>query len=258
MLRSIISTAPRPFLTSCLSQTAKRTTLSIRNTRQFSSTPTKSAEPLTASEVNSKVDPSVAKQFDATTPISEQINDFYSFVDANRISLMTTLRHNPNTNTTTNDNGEGLPTTRAMAVSKRIGPDILYLANIHSSKIKDLQTNSGKCSISFFNTSSYSWCSISGHATITQRDPRISEIYSPVVSAWFGDLGDGIHTGHADDPRMALIEVKAERVSYYLSTKGKVARMVDMAKAVGLGEVAQTGVLREISGDALEGARSKK
>jgi len=34
------------------------------------------------------------------------------------------------------------------------------------------------------------------------------------VKAWFGDLGDGIHDGSGNDPRMALIEVKSNYITY--------------------------------------------
>lgn len=196
------------------------------------------------SRITADQDPSVVKQYDSETPMAEQLDDFYKLTDGNRISLLITNR-------------DGNIVSRAMAVSKRDGPDFYYLANINSSKIADIKSES-QVNISFFNTSDKSWVSVSGTATISQNDPKIREFYSPIVSAWFGDLGDGIHSGNADDPRMALISVKTQRVSYYLSTKGKLARMADMAKAVSLGQVAQTGLLRELSGDVLEGARAGK
>ena len=41
-------------------------------------------------------------------------------------------------------------------------------------------------------------------------DPRINKVWSKVISAWFGDLKDGVHTGGPEDPRMKLIEVQAK------------------------------------------------
>lgn len=211
--------------------------------RQFTSSRlVRMAASVDDNSVTSHEDPSVSKQYDNETPIPEQIEDFYKLADANRISLLITNR-------------KGDTVSRAMAVSKREGPDFYYLANINSTKIQDIKSQP-KVNISFFNNSDQSWVSISGHATIDQNSPKIKELYNPVVSAWFGDLGDGVHSGNSDDPRMTMVKVKTNRVSYYMSTKGKLARMADMASAVALGNVAQTGVLRELAGDVLEGARA--
>ena len=38
------------------------------------------------------------------------------------------------------------------------------------------------------------------------------------TSAWFGDLGDGIHKGDQNDPRVAVIKVVPEEIRYWLST----------------------------------------
>ena len=207
------------------------------------------AEPLKQSEVNSQTDPSVAKQFDRETPISDQIAEFYKLVDGERICMVGTQRA---------EGGSGVQNTvtRAMAVAKREGPDFHFLCNRHSQKVTDLTSTSDRVNITFLSGSS--WASVSGKATCSPEDPKIKEVYSPVVSAWFGDLGDGVHSGGADDPRMCLLTVRPDRIVYYVNTKGKVARMADMATAVATGRVAQTGVLREIVGDAIEGARSSK
>ena len=63
-------------------------------------------QPLTADEVNSKTDPSVAKQWDTETPKSQQIDEFYKTVDGMKIGLLTTIR-----------DGIG-PVSRSMAVAK--------------------------------------------------------------------------------------------------------------------------------------------
>lgn len=34
-----------------------------------------------------------------------------------------------------------------------------------------------------------------------------------MIRAWFGDLGDGVHKGDEDDPRVSVIEVVPENVS---------------------------------------------
>ena len=97
-----------------------------------------------------------------------------------------------------------------MGVAKRSGPDFLFLANANSQKFDDIEKNS-RANVYFHDSSSQDWISVTGEAvTSSNDDPRIKEIWNRGVSAWFGDLGDGVHTGGPDDPRMKLIEVQAQ------------------------------------------------
>ena len=63
-------------------------------------------QPLTAEEVDNKIDPSVAKQWDNETPKSQQIDEFYKTVDGMKSCLLTTIR-----------DGIG-PVSRSMVVAK--------------------------------------------------------------------------------------------------------------------------------------------
>ena len=92
--------------------------------RPFSTTYTlRMPEQLTAQEVNSKTDPSVAKQWDDDVSAEKKFGDFYAIADKLKIGLLGTLRE-----------GTG-PVHRSMAVAKRTGPDFLFLANAHSQKV---------------------------------------------------------------------------------------------------------------------------
>lgn len=93
-----------------------------------------------------------------------------------------------------------------MAVAKRTGPDFLFLANANSQKFADLEKSSN-VNISFQNSSNADWISVTGEAVTTSNDdPRIKQIYSKMVAPWFGDLGDGVHTGKC--PRKRVIQAK--------------------------------------------------
>jgi general stress protein 26 len=101
-----------------------------------------------------------------------------------------------------------------MAVAKRTGPDFLFLANAHSQKFNDLENGPPEVNVSFINSSNQDWVSVTGECvTSDNADPRIKEVWSKGTKAWFGDLGDGVHTGGPEDPRMKLIEIKAKRKS---------------------------------------------
>ena len=75
------------------------------------------------------------------------------------------------------------------------------------------------------------------------------------MKAWFGDLGDGKHDGTADDPRMALIEVKAKYITYWMHTVGALGFMKEVGVAAMTGKVANTGATRELKEAAIEQAR---
>jgi general stress protein 26 len=97
-----------------------------------------------------------------------------------------------------------------MAVAKRTGPDFLFLANTNSQKFDEIEQNK-IVNLTFQNNSNTDWISITGEAvTSSNDDPRIKQVYSKQTSAWFGDLGDGVHTGGPEDPRIKLIEVQAK------------------------------------------------
>ncbi|OCL13753.1 hypothetical protein AOQ84DRAFT_282480 [Glonium stellatum] len=201
-------------------------------------------EQVKPSEINSQTDPSVAKQYDAETPKDQQFKEFYNLVDGQKIGLLNTYRH-----------GVG-PVGRAMAIAKRTGPDFLFLANAHSRKFSDLKKNR-EVQIVFQDSKTQDWVSVSGKAAVASNsDPRIKELWSPGVRAWFGDLGDGIHDGSADDPRMALIEVKSNYITYWLHQMGALGYIKEVGVAAITGRVANTGALRELSSDDIGKARS--
>lgn len=201
---------------------------------------------LKANEVDSKTDPSVSKQYDNDTPKDQQVQDFYKTVDSLKTSLLTTIRP-----------GVG-PVARSMAVAKRIGPDFLFIANTHSRKFEDIE-NSKEALVTFQNSSTQDWVSITGTITVaSNNDPRIKELYNPMLSAWFGDLGDGVHTGTAEDPRMALIEVKSKYISYWNSKVTSLGFLKEVGLASLTGKVADTGVQRELSQKDIEAARQRE
>ncbi|KAG8980188.1 hypothetical protein FRB90_007768 [Tulasnella sp. 427] len=72
-----------------------------------------------------------------------------------------------------------------------------------------------------------------------------------MVSAWFGDLGDGIHKGNKDDPRVCIIEVIPDSIRYWWSTKTKVGQSIEIMTSAVTGKVASPGELRTITRDEI-------
>lgn len=71
--------------------------------------------------------------------------------------------------------------------------------------------------------------------------------YSPVLKAWIGDLGDGVHDGGPEDPRIGTIRLKAAAAQYAVSRRTLVGEMLEFAKGVAKGEVPSVNKLRQIS-----------
>ena len=200
--------------------------------------------PLTKSDVDAGNDPSVTKQYDYDTPKSEQFSDLYKIIDSRKTGLLTTIRSSIG------------PIARSMALAKRAGPDLLFLANINSQKFKDLEQD--KTAQVTFQDSGENWVSVTGTVTTASNDdPKIKEIYSKGVNAWFGDLGDGVHTGGPEDPRMAMIEVKAKYIAYWKSTRTTIGFVKEVTQASMTGQVADTGVNRELTEEDIEVARKE-
>ncbi|KAK5173203.1 uncharacterized protein LTR77_003325 [Saxophila tyrrhenica] len=202
-------------------------------------------EPLKQSEIDKGQDPSVTKQWDDDVSLDQKMEDFGKIADGLGISMMGTLR-----------NGVG-PVGRAMAVAKRSGPDFLFLANAHSQKFDDIEKNK-VTNVYFHDSTTQDWISITGETVVSNNeDPRIKKIWTEGVKAWFGDLGDGKHNGQPEDPRMKLIEVKANMINYWQHTVGKEGFGQEIKEAIQQGKVANTGSLRRMDGKEIEQARSK-
>lgn len=200
-------------------------------------------EQVTSSEINSKTDPSVAKQYDGETPKDQQWKDLYGIIDGKHVSMLNTHRK-----------GTGI-VGRSMAIAKRTGPDILYLANTHSTKFEDISENN-QVQITIQDLKTQDWVSISGTATkAANDDPRIKELYNPGISAWFGDLKDGVHDGTDKDPRMALIEIKSNYIVYWKRETSSLGFLKEVGQAALTGGVAQTGVHRELTENDIDKER---
>jgi hypothetical protein len=67
------------------------------------------------------------------------------------------------------------------------------------------------------------------------------------IGAYFGDLGDGIHKGDENDPRVVMIEVVPDEVRYWLAKSGAFSRVIQETTQATRGKVAIPGELRTIT-----------
>jgi len=194
---------------------------------------------------NQKADPYTAKNKD-DVPLKEKVEDLLNFIHKTKFCMLTTQ-------TAKSD----LLCSRAMALAAQEGHglDLLFHTNTESGKTDDLTTHPS-VNVSFI-TPSGEWASISGHASVDTNRELIRKHYSPTLKAWIGDLGDGTHDGGPEDPRIAIIRVKANTAQYAVSRHTILGGMVELAKGVVQGEAPSVNKLRHISEEEVQQWRAQ-
>lgn len=67
--------------------------------------------------------------------------------------------------------------------------------------------------VSFLEPVGGDWISVAGNAITTTDRSEVAKYYSASTKAWFADLGDGVHDGSGNDPRVSVMKVKPTEVS---------------------------------------------
>ena len=98
---------------------------------------------------------------------------------------------------------------------------------------------------------------MSGTAEVLGDRNVVEKYYSPVFKAWLGDMGDGIHDGGPQDPRIGIIKVNVVSASYSLNKKGVIGTAIDIAKGVTSGTVPSIAKVREISAQEVKMVRQQ-
>lgn len=100
--------------------------------------------------------------------------------------------------------------------------------------------------MSFMNASG-EWASVAGIATVETDRALVKKYYSDFLKTWVGDLGDGVHDGSANDPRIGVIRLKMETATYSLVAKNIISRAVEVVQGAVTGKPAEINKIREIS-----------
>ena len=115
--------------------------------------------------------------------------------------------------------------SRAMrpASTDKLQPVFIYDNSSHKDEEvkKDSHVN-----VSFLEPTKGDWISIAGKANTTTDRETVKKYFNPATKAWFGDLGDGVHDGTANDPRVTVLIVKpaeVSRIGYKLMVTNRMA-----------------------------------
>ena len=184
-------------------------------------------------------DKAVAKNTDNEVPTDKKLDDLYDLIDGIEIAMLTTRR------------GDGHLVSRPMQTQKReTGLDLWFMTNVETHKLEDLMSDP-HVNLAYYKDRSREWVSVSGLATVTTDRELVRELYKPDWKAWLGDEG-GDRDGSANDPRIALILVEAESVTYMKVTKPKPGVLFEVARAMVTGSTPKVGDIRTVTDRELD------
>jgi len=169
-------------------------------------------------------------------PVPEKIEDLNSFITKCKFGMMVTRD---------SKTGHLISRCMALAAQETGGIDLLFYTNTESGKTDELAADP-HVNMSFLNSTG-EWASISGTASIITERSLVKQHYSSTLKAWMGDLGDGVHNGGPEDPRIGIIRVKMHTATYAFTSKGAVGRAVEVVQGEITGKPASVNKLREIS-----------
>jgi len=178
----------------------------------------------------------------AQPPSTEKkLDEVYRLIEDCQIAVLTTRRP------------DGHLVSRPMATQKRItGVDLWFVTDRSSHKCEELESDN-HVNISYtLSGGTRGWVSISGFAKFVDDRRRIHELYRPDWKAWFGDMGDA-RNGSPDDPRIGLIYVDAQTVTYMTPELSRPRLLFEVMKGMVTGETPPAGTVKHISRSELEG-----
>jgi len=195
------------------------------------------------SSSSNPLDPYTAKAEDHKnlTP-QEKIKDLHEIVKASKTAMFTTRA------------ADGHLHSRAMNPS---GPfedsqvTLVFVANNVSGKFDDI-ANDDHVNVSFCDSSSTNWASYCGIAKVTQDKEVIKKHWSRFITAYLGDLHDGVHKGDEHDPRVSIIEVVPDSIRYWITHSNTVTRTAQVAASAAMGKATSPGELRTITKEEIQ------
>ena len=179
-------------------------------------------------------DKAVAKNSDDAVPTGKKLDDLYDLIDGIEVAMFTTRR------------ADGQLVSRPMQTQEREnGIDLWFMTNVETHKLDDLMADP-HVNLAYYKDRSREWVSVSGIATVSTDRDLVRELYKPDWKAWLGDEG-GERDGSADDPRIALILVDAQSVTYMKVTKPRPVVLFEVAKAMVTGSPPDVGSIRNVT-----------
>jgi general stress protein 26 len=183
----------------------------------------------------------LTKNKDNDVPLEKKLDDLYKLIDGIETAMFTTRRQ------------DGSLVSRAMQTQRRTaGIDLWFMTNWNAEKLDEIVLDP-HVNLSYYRDRTREWVSVSGRAIISRDRNLIRGLYQPDWKAWLGDEG-GANDGSAEDPRIALILVTADSVTYSKKDRPMPVVLFNLVKGMITGEPPKVADLRELSADELRQA----
>jgi general stress protein 26 len=181
------------------------------------------------------------KNRDNDVPLEKKLEDLYKLIDGIETAMLTTRRP------------DGSLVSRAMSTQRRTaGVDLWFMSNWFSEKLDEIATEP-HVNVSYYRDRTREWVSVSGRAIISRDRNLIRGLYQPDWKMWLGDEG-GERDGTAEDPRIALILVTADAVTYSKQDRPTPVVLFNLVKGMITGQPPKIADMREVSSDELRKA----
>ncbi|HET9426539.1 MAG TPA: pyridoxamine 5'-phosphate oxidase family protein [Gemmatimonadaceae bacterium] len=185
------------------------------------------------------------KNKDNEVPLEKKLDDLYKLIDGIETAMMTTRRP------------DGSLVSRAMQTQRRTaGVDLWFMSNWNAEKLDEIALDPN-VNVSYYRDRTREWVSVSGKAIISRDRNLVRGLYQPDWKAWLGDEG-GERDGGPEDPRIALILVTAESVTYSKKDRPTPVVLFNIVKSMITGEPPKVADLREVSSEELRHAAKSR
>lgn len=173
-------------------------------------------------------------------PREKKLDDLYKLIDGIEVAMFTTRR------------SDGRLVSRPMATQRHTaGADLWFVSDIETQKLEELAQDP-HVNVSYYKDRTREWVSVSGRAIITRDRDLIDGLYAPDWKIWFGDQG-GVRDGGPHDPRICLILVEADQVTYGKKDRPMPMVLWELAKSVVTRRPPDIADVREMDGPELRG-----
>jgi general stress protein 26 len=190
-------------------------------------------------------DSATEKNKDNEVPLEKKLDDLYALIDGIEVAMFTTRRE------------DGQLVTRPMQVQERTaGTDLWFMTNWETHKLEELATDQ-HVNLAFYKDRTREWVSVSGTAILSRDKRLIRELYKPDWKAWLGDQG-GERDGGPDDPRIVLILVEAQSVTYAKKDRPGPLVLFNVVKGMITGQPPKVSDLRELGEAEIQRAASSE
>ena len=166
----------------------------------------------------------------------KKVDELHRLIEKIETAMFTTRR------------ADGRLVSRPMATQKRDAiADLWFVTDIESHKLDELE-NDPNVNLGYLDPGSFEWVSVSGSARISTDRAQIRRLYQPDWKVWFGKIDD-VRDGGPDDPRLALILIDADSVTYMKQDKSKPVVLFEVAKGMLTGSAPDLGKVRKVEFD---------